>query len=121
MVAPGSQGGQPSRPVAGAVGSPETAPVPDEAGGGLGPGPIDRSGDLRVSRDLRPSVVPKAPLRVGSEAYLRPWVYGGSSFDVQRYGGNDMTTAIFDADSHLMETEDWLASFADALIRDQPL
>jgi uncharacterized protein len=32
-----------------------------------------------------------------------------------------MTTAIFDADSHLMETEDWLGSFADPLIRDQLL
>jgi predicted TIM-barrel fold metal-dependent hydrolase len=34
-----------------------------------------------------------------------------------------MTTAIFDADSHLMETSDWLASFADPGVRDllQPL
>ena len=32
-----------------------------------------------------------------------------------------MTTAIFDADSHLMETEDWLGSFADPQVRDQLL
>ena len=30
-----------------------------------------------------------------------------------------MTTAIFDADSHLMETADWLGSFADAGVRDR--
>ena len=32
-----------------------------------------------------------------------------------------MTTAIFDADSHLMETADWLASFADPQVRDHLL
>jgi predicted TIM-barrel fold metal-dependent hydrolase len=32
-----------------------------------------------------------------------------------------MTTAIFDADSHLMETSDWLSSFADPDVRDQLL
>ncbi|MGH9080027.1 MAG: amidohydrolase family protein, partial [Acidimicrobiales bacterium] len=32
-----------------------------------------------------------------------------------------MTTAIFDADSHLMETADWLGSFADPQVRDQLL
>ena len=30
-----------------------------------------------------------------------------------------MTTAIFDADSHLMETADWLRSFADPDVRDR--
>src|ERR1022692_2232594 len=30
-----------------------------------------------------------------------------------------MTTAIFDADSHLMETAAWLGSFADPEVRDQ--
>jgi predicted TIM-barrel fold metal-dependent hydrolase len=30
-----------------------------------------------------------------------------------------MTTAIFDADSHLMETSDWLGTFADPDVRDQ--
>jgi len=30
-----------------------------------------------------------------------------------------MSTAIFDADSHLMETPDWLSGFADPAIRDQ--
>jgi predicted TIM-barrel fold metal-dependent hydrolase len=32
-----------------------------------------------------------------------------------------VTTAIFDADSHLMETSDWLGSFADPEVRDQLL
>jgi uncharacterized protein len=32
-----------------------------------------------------------------------------------------VTTAIFDADSHLMETSDWLGSFADPQVRDQLL
>jgi hypothetical protein len=32
-----------------------------------------------------------------------------------------VTTAIFDADSHLMETADWLSSFADPQVRDQLL
>lgn len=32
-----------------------------------------------------------------------------------------VTTAIFDADSHLMETADWLSSFADPRVRDQLL
>jgi predicted TIM-barrel fold metal-dependent hydrolase len=32
-----------------------------------------------------------------------------------------VTTAIFDADSHLMETADWLGSYADADVREQLL
>ncbi len=32
-----------------------------------------------------------------------------------------MSTAIFDADSHLMETSDWLRSFADPQVRDDLL
>jgi uncharacterized protein len=32
-----------------------------------------------------------------------------------------VTAAIFDADSHLMETADWLGSFADPRVRDQLL
>jgi predicted TIM-barrel fold metal-dependent hydrolase len=32
-----------------------------------------------------------------------------------------MTTAIFDADSHLMETADWLGSYADPHVREQLL
>jgi predicted TIM-barrel fold metal-dependent hydrolase len=32
-----------------------------------------------------------------------------------------VSTAIFDADSHLMETADWLGSFADPQVRDQLL
>ena len=54
------------------------------------------------------------------EAHLNQQVYA-ISFDVRRHGGNPMTTAIFDADSHLMETEDWLGSFADPQVRDQLL
>jgi len=30
-----------------------------------------------------------------------------------------MTTAIFDADSHVMETAEWLPAFADPSVRDK--
>ena len=48
-------------------------------------------------------------------------VYAGKTFDVSRLWGDIVTTAIFDADSHLMETADWLGSFADPQVRDQLL
>ncbi len=35
------------------------------------------------------------------------------------YSGGDMTTAIFDADSHLMETPEWLYDFADTGVRER--
>ena len=46
---------------------------------------------------------------------------GGSTLvsELHDTPGGTMTTAIFDADSHLMETPEWLGEFADASVRER--